>query len=285
MKFTMYTGFSENVAEKGIEGAAEYAAGLGFSSVEFFVNANSGVLTSKILPDVGAAEHARKVLEQAGLSAACHSVFVDLYKQEENEKNLLQQAEIAGALGAPFLHHTLLPFYRTGENKPGYEEAIEKVVEVAGRVADYAATLGLTCIYEDQGGYVNGVEGFGGFWKKMKQRCKNVGICADLGNILYVGETPKPFLEAFAEDVCHVHVKDLLQKTTEVSPGRYWMRTMNGWWLRNTMVGSGVVDFEACLKILKKADYQGSFALENNHPEPYEDGVYQAMEYLRRYQI
>ncbi len=275
----------EKVAEKGIEGAAEYAAGLGFSSVELCMSGYSESSRRRVLPDVEAAKYARNVLEQAGLSAACHSVFVELYKNEEGEKILMEQAEIAAALGSPFLHHTMLPWLTLPENAPDYEEAIEVVVEVAGRVADYAATLGVKCIYEDQGFYVNGIEGFGGFWKKMKQRSKNVGICVDLGNVLYVRETPQAFLEAFAEDVCHVHVKDLLQKTTEVSPGRYWMRTMNGWWLRNTMVGSGVIDFEACLKILKKADYQGGFALENNHPEPYEEGVYQAMEYLRRYQI
>ena len=32
--------------------------------------------------------------------------------------------------------------------------------DAAARVANYAATLGLTCIYEDQGFYLNGIDGF-----------------------------------------------------------------------------------------------------------------------------
>ena len=104
-----------------------------------------------------------------------------------------------------------------------------------------------------------------------------------MGNILYVNEMPEPFLKAFIEDICHVHVKDYLWKKGLVSPGMYWNRGKADSWLRETMVGSGVVDFEACMKILKEAGYEGAFALELNHPEPYEAGVQQAMEYLRRY--
>lgn len=47
--------------------------------------------------------------------------------------------------------------------------------------------------------------------------------------------------------------------------------------------GHGVIDVEACMKILKDAGYNGAFALEISHPEPYEKGVEQAMEYLKRY--
>lgn len=281
MKFTMYTGFSKKVLEYGIEYAAEYALQMGFSSVEFL--ANSCREDNNAIIDVTTARHAKEVLDQYNLSVACYSVFSDLWKNSGEEKVLMKQVEIATALGSPYFHHTLIPWLTVPKSAPSYWEAIEKVVDSAARIADYGNTFGITCIYEDQGCYVNGVSGFQGFWNQMQMRCKNIGICGDLGNILFVNELPQDFLRTYIKDICHVHVKDYLWKKAEVSPGSYWVEAKDNSWLRDTMVGNGVIDFGTCMNILKNAGYQGYFSLENTHPEPYEEGVQQAMEYLKRF--
>ena len=289
MKFAMYMGFSEYVMENGFENAAAYAKRHGFSAVEMLA-----LKKNTPVPDVETAKRARAILDEHGLKVACHSAGANLWDNnskhpsgfkisEADEQFLMEQVEIAATLGSPYLHHTLLPWLTLPADAPGYEEAIETVVEAAVRVADYAASFGITCIYEDQGRYVNGVEGFYGFFSKMKKRCKNVGICGDLGNILFVNETPEVFLKTYIEDICHVHVKDYLWKKASISPGTYWLRAKDNSWLRDTMIGSGVVDFEACMKLLKDAGYQGHFSLEIEHPEPYEEGVQQAFEYLKRF--
>lgn len=252
------------------------------------------------VPDVETAKKAKLTFDKYGLKVACHSACVNLWNDvrktgaimecglstEElsraEEQFLMKQIEVAAVLEAPYVHHTLLPWLTLPSDAPEYEDAIETAVEAAVRVADYAATFGITCIYEDQGYYVNGVEGFDGFYSKVKARCKNVGICGDLGNILFVNETPEAFLEANMKDICHVHIKDYLWKKAKVSPGIYWYKAKEDSWLRDTMIGNGVVDFEACMKLLKDAGYNGYFSLENAHPEPYEVGVQQGMEYLKR---
>lgn len=278
MKFTMYHNFSDYVRDKGIEEAAEIALRLGFSSVEML----TGLVPEfeNAISSVEEAKQVRLVLDKYQLPMSCYSVYVDLWDNPENERKMMEQVEIAAALGSPYLHHTLLPCDKDEAAFSNYDEAVCEIVEVAARIADYADTFGLTCIYEDQGYYVNGVKGFGKFWDRMKKRCKNVGICGDLGNILFVDETPQAFLEAYINDICHVHIKDYLWKDTANCPGKYWAETKDGNWVRDTMIGSGVVDFEACMDILKKAGYQGCFGLENCHPEPYEEGVFQAIEYI-----
>ena len=281
MKFTMYSGFSERVLQYGIENAAEYASQLGFSSTEVFVDGFDE--ESNPFLSVAVAKQAKDVLEQYNLPVACYSVCADLWKNPNGEKFLMKQVEIAAALGSPYFHHTLLPWIPLAEDAPGYREGIEEIVEATVRIADYANTFGITCIYEDQGYYVNGVEGFKGFWDEMKRRCRNVGICADLGNILFVNEKPQDFLVEYIKDICHVHVKDYLWKKSKSAPGKYWIEAKDDSWLRGTMIGDGVIDIEACMNILRDAGYQGYFALENSHPEPYEEGVKQAMEYLRKY--
>ena len=191
MKFTMYYGFTDNVLSMGIEKASETALRLGFSSVEMFANLVSGETNS--IEDVKTAKRVRKVLEQYNLPLACYSVYVNLWRNPEGEKELIKQLEIAAELGSPYFHHTLLPWLTLSDSRPDHQEALEEAVEAAARIATYADALGVTCIYEDQGYYVNGIEGFRGFWEEMKKYSNNIGICGDLGNILFVNEKPEDF--------------------------------------------------------------------------------------------
>lgn len=281
MNFTMYGDFSLMLAQEGIEKTVDYAARMGYSSVEMFVDARFP--EENPIPDVRTAHLVREKLRQRGLTVACYSVFANVWDNKEHISTLLQLVDIAAELGSPFFHHTMLPWKTVCEDSPSYEEAIDVAVDAAAYVAEYAGKQGITCIYEDQGQYINGVNGFRGFWTKIQKRCKNVGICGDLGNIMFVNERPEAFLEAYKDDICHVHVKDYLWKHGAESPGRYWMKAKGDSWLRDTMIGSGEVDFETCMKILKGTGYKGAFALELDHPEPLVEGTYQAMEYLKRY--
>ena len=283
MNYTMYSGFSEMVGKVGIEKTAEYAKGLGFTSVEIFSNSVNKIANT--IPDVASARKAREVLDRYGLPVACYSVYANAWRDEESIQNMMEQVELAAVLGSPYVHHTMLPWIEMPTNAPAFDEAIDAAVAAAKRIANHAEKFGITCIYEDQGYYVNGVEGFGVFYREIKKHCKNVGVCGDLGNILFVNEKPEAFLAAYIDDVRHVHVKDYLQKEAVESPGVYWLKAKGKSWLRDTMVGHGVIDVEACMKILKDAGYNGAFALEISHPEPYERGVEQAMEYLKRFRL
>lgn len=279
MEFTMYTGFYPMVKTVGIEKTAEYAKRNGFTSVEVLCNAV--VEAGEAIPDVDSARKARDVLERYGLSVACYSVGANAWNGEEAIQGLKKRVEIASALGSPYLHHTLIPML---EEAPDYQKALKAAVYVAGSVADYARNFGVTCIYEEQGYCINGLEGFGNFYQEMKKRCKNIGVCGDFGNILYANEKPEDFLTIYAKEIRHVHVKDYIQKEADITPGRYWRKTKGKSWLRHTMVGHGVINIEACMKILKETGYDGPFALEIEHPEPFEEGVRQAMEYLQRFE-
>lgn len=178
-QFAMYEGFSERILENGVADTARYAKKMGFSAVEFLANMFSKENTP--FHDMESAKEAGKVLESYHLPTACYSVYCDLWSDPKIESLMLKQVEIAAALKSPYFHHTLLPWLVLPENAPEYERAVAEVVERAGKIADYAKDFGITCIYEDQGLYVNGIDGFRLFWKQMKERSDNVGICGDLG--------------------------------------------------------------------------------------------------------
>ena len=282
MQFTMYSRFNPTLAKLGADATADYAANLGFSSVEVLETTPPG--HPSVIPDRETAKNIRRIFSEHGLTVACYSVGTCIYRSPEAEESLKYQAEIASELGSPFLHHTLVPWLKLPENAPTFDEALENVADAAARIAEYAAPLGVTCLYEDQGLYANGVDGFGRFYREIKKRTNNVGVCGDVGNVLFVDESPVPFFREFIGEIRHVHIKDYLYKTdTAVSPGMYWLGTGHGNWVRDTMIGHGDLDIAGCMKILKDAGYTGALAFENEHPEPYEAGVKQGMDYLKRF--
>ena len=279
MNYTFYTGYIEMLGRDGVRSTAEYAKKLGFSSVEVLETTGEG--HPRVIGDTETANTTRRTLAEYGLTTACYSVGCNLYASDDAERSLMRHAELAAALDCPYLHHTLKCGLVRGANDPSMDEVLDDVTTRAIRVANYAKTLGVTCIYEDQGVYANGIEHFGRFYREVHRVCDNTGVCGDFGNILFVDEDPAAFLSAFAADIRHVHVKDYLRKTfSGPVPTGGWYPTLHGQYLRDTTVGAGIIDIAACMKVLHDAGYRGAYALELCHPEPFDEGVRIAMQYM-----
>ena len=277
MKFAFYSRFQTMLAEVGVQEAAKYARAHGFDGVEFYCDTVANV---SAIPTVADAKEVKAVLDAYGLPMVCVSCAYDAVACPDAVKTMQKTVEITAALGSPYLHHTLLLSSAKGVSEEEILHRIDLAADAAVKIADVAKEYGVTCIYEDQGGYVNGRENFGRFFESVKSRAANVGVCADVGNILYADEEPEEFLPYFADDIKHVHVKDYLRKRVPTSPGKGWKPTRGGDFLRNTVIGHGVIDFPRVMAFLREIGYDGYFALELDHPEPFEDGIEQALAYL-----
>ncbi|MEA4823573.1 MAG: sugar phosphate isomerase/epimerase family protein [Clostridiaceae bacterium] len=278
MKKSMFTGFSGALDKRGAAGAVGYAKALGFDGVEPYP---CGAFST-----IEQASELKQILDAAGMSASCVSYCVDLSGDggDAAVEELKKLAELTAACGAPYLHHTLVPGLLAAKlGAPTFDRVFDDVVRRAGIVADTAKTLGITCLYEDQGFLFNGADRFERFLAALDR--DNIGVCADFGNILFAGESPESFIGRFSDRVRHVHVKDYLYKPGSVPfPGRGWLRTRDGGYLRDTVPGHGVVDMVACLSVLKGAGYDGFYSFEFGGPEPMEQGLRDAMENLEYYE-
>jgi len=281
-EFSMYSGFSSLVKKQGIENAAKFASSLGFSSVEFFDMARSD--KTPTFQSVEEAKTAKEILNKYNLLVSCYSVGVNLVTIEGNvQKNteaigsLKKFADIAAALGSPYLHHTLIINLSLPQGAPSYDEVITPVVDAACEVAGYCLNLGITCLYEDQGMYFNGVWGFGKFFALMKSKCKNVGVCGDVGNTLFVDESPVPFFEAFIGDIKHVHLKDYIVTVDEKSK----LCSRLGVYLKSTKIGGGNIDIESCIRLLNENGYNGALALEDDFTEDYKNSTFKTLEFIK----
>lgn len=281
MDLTMYTGFSSLAQRLGIEKAAKEARRLGFSSVELLDSIGDDGSLSTTFNSVEDAGNAALVLKENGLSVACVSVAVNLVNINGSTPAVIRPsvdglkkiADITLALGCPYLHHTLIYSLRLPENAPCYEEVLPFTLRAAKEVADYCLPLGLTCLYEEQGFYFNGALGFGKFFSSMKSACKNVGVCGDAGNALFVDEPEWVTFERHAEDIKHVHIKDYYVKNalSEGEVCKYPSR--GGKFLLRAPIGKGDVDLHTCLRFLSEAGYSGAFSIEDTDMDGLADSV------------
>lgn len=262
-QYTMFTTFSEIVHRSGIEAAARMAVNCGCSSVEILEDAVSGC--PRDINDPVSAAGALQVLRKYGLRTACYSVCADLYSDREAVESLKRHAEMASALECPYLHHTVLLRDRQVDS---VEETLHRAAEVCAEIAAYAAPLGVTCLYEDQGRFTNGIVQFGMFYREVQKYCTNVGVCGDIGNTLAVGEAPQDFLRAFADQIRHVHIKDCCVRLGGECPGPHWNRYGDRW-IRDCMVGEGQVDLAACINVLQEIGYTGPLSLELSGDMPF----------------
>ncbi len=266
MKLSLYCGVSKIIRERGWEAAAKEALSLGCNMLETIDTPFSS--EEPVLSSIEQVREARKALYFHGVSISCCSVFANLYNSPETVEYLKSYAELAYELGSPFLHHTLLPWIEPCADIPEAEEAIERVVDAAEEIANHAAKFGVTCLYEGQGLIANGIVGYHKFFDEMKRRCKNVGVCGDIGNSLFVDVSPKDFFHEFISDIKHVHVKEYKRfpSTEERKPG--WMRTRDGSYIADVPLGTGICEIDECMKILKAAGYDDVVSIESIDPPP-----------------
>ena len=276
MIFTNYVLFQHDLATHGIEYAAEHTLALGMNAVEFLAGVPGNIPTFK---DLKEAERTAEVLKRYGLKTSCFSLGASLYgvDMQSVEECFKRYAEIASIVGAPYLHHTLFLPLVLPENPPSYDTVFNSVIDAVERIAAHAKQFGVTCLYEPQGMYFNGVAGVKPLITEMKKRATNVGVCGDIGNCLYVDDDPVSVFEAFAPDILHVHMKDYLVRADK-GDNPNTKPSKGGRWLTLTEIGAGDIDLVGAMRTLKSVDYDAAIALEVKGDD---DFMRRSLEYLK----
>ena len=265
MTFSLYSGFFTLASRDGFAAALDRAEELGCRAIEVL---EGNPYAPTLIPDVKTAKELRAMLQERGMSVACYSAGTTFDLTDPTRaahetfvsalKNLL---DIAAALGSPFFHHTNVLHLAKPEGWPSFEEALPRLLDAAEEVAHYAEGLGIVCLYEPQGYYVNGHERFPVFYSEMKKRAKNIGVCGDVGNILFAEGDPARFFCEFASEIPHAHIKDYKIANSPEGEGD-WLRTQGGRYVCEVPTGEGDIDLASCLSSLACAGYSGAFSVE-----------------------
>lgn len=247
----------------------DYAAAHGIAKLETLN------LLDLSTPDLEVARELKAYADSKGISFPCVSVGLSLVDDDRAERieEVKRYADIAKILGSPFLHHTIaLNFSEPQKIADNFELFYARGIAAVREIFDYAATLGIRTIYEDQGFLFNGRETFARFLKEVD---RNVGVVADFGNIQFVDENVEDFIPAFADRIVHVHAKDYIVTpggSRQIQPGEYISRGGN--YLRGCLVGEGSVHTDTAFKALQAIGYQGAVALESDPISPDEEASF-----------
>ena len=257
----------------------DYAAAHGITKLEILN------LLDMSTPDLDKARELKAYAEAKGISFPCVSVGLSLVDddREENIEVLKRYADLAKILGSPFLHHTIaLNFSDPGYIAENHELFYRRGIAAVREVFDYASTIGIRTIYEDQGFLFNGKETFTRFLKDVD---RNVGVVADFGNIQFVDEPVEDLIPLVADRIVHVHVKDYIVtdgSTRNAEQGEYTSKGGN--LLKGCVIGEGSVHIDVAFRALQAMGYQGCVALESDPIGPDEEASFRKnLETVTRY--
>ena len=236
-------------------------------------------------PDLQVAKELKAYADSKGITFPCVSVGISLVDNDREAaiETTKKYADIAKILGSPFLHHTIaLNFSEPQFIADHFDLFYQRGLEAVREIFDYAATLGIRTIYEDQGFLFNGRKTFSRFLKDVD---RNVGVVADFGNIKFVDEDVEDFITAFSDRIVHVHVKDYIVMpggNRNPEPGEYTSRGGN--YLKGCMIGAGNVNNGAAFAALRAVGYRGVLAWEGDPIGPDEEASFcKNLETITRY--
>ena len=249
------------------------------AAVELGVSAVEGSTRFELAsPDVEAAKRIKEYADSKNVVIPCFSLFIDLAGDDRRERieTVKKYAEVAAALGSPFLHHTVVPEFMHPENVlPERERLFKAGVAAVREITDRVDELGLKTVFEDQGFVFNGISGFRRFLDEVG---RDVGVVADLGNIYQTGCLPEEFVAEFLPEICHVHIKDILI-TGDNADGKGYP-SLSGGFLHEVPVG--ITDFKKCFNLLKNAGYDGYYSLEYGAADDNDGSMRDAVETVDR---
>lgn len=224
------------------------------------------------VPDLEVAKELKAYADSKGVTFPCVSVGISLVDDDRKAavETVKRYADVAKILESPYLHHTIAlnfsdPQYISENAELFYSRGLEAVREVF----DYAASIGIRTIYEDQGFLFNGCKTFARFLEEVD---RNVGVVADFGNIQFVDEQVEAFIPQFADRIVHVHAKDYLVtpgSSRAAEPGEYTSKGGN--YLKGCLIGEGSVHTDAAFRALQAIGYHDCVSLEGDPIGPDEE--------------
>jgi len=226
-------------------------------------------------PDLTVARELKAYADAKGISFPCVSVGMSLVDDDREAaiQTMKRYADVAKILGSPYLHHTIaLNFSDPQYIEENFELFYARGIAAVREIFDYAASIGIRTIFEDQGFLFNGRETFARFLKDVD---RNVGVVADFGNIQFVDEDVEDFIPLYADRIVHVHAKDYIVTpgtSRAAEPEEYTSKGGN--YLKGCLIGEGSVHTDAAFRALQAMGYRGCVALESDPIGPDEEASF-----------
>lgn len=258
------------------------AAEMGFEGIEYIDLPKdvTGEARLALAAELGA------LTKAAGIEMVAYTIGANLWQTDADAlraeiDRLKSEVDVTVALGASVMRHDLVwGLEKTGSGR-GFLSMMPQLAEAVREVADYAAARGVKTCSENHGRIAQDSYRMEAFVATVNH--DNYGLLVDMGNFLCADEDPATAVSRVANYAVHAHAKDmlLLPHDTADTKGLIWTR--GGQWLRATAIGEGSVPVERCIRILKRAGYDGWLSVEYEGAEDCIEGIAKGLKNLQTY--
>jgi sugar phosphate isomerase/epimerase len=149
-----------------------------------------------------------------------------------------------------------------------FEEELPLIVSTYEELCDYAKPLGLTVLLENHGFHANGSERVRQIMTSVKR--DNFAHQLDVGNYTCVDDIPEIAVKKMIPFAKTIHMKDFYLRPDHRDPGGAedfncedsWFRSVNGTFLRGSILAQGDLDIWTILAIIRDSGYNGYVSVE-----------------------
>ena len=252
---------------------------MGFDAIEFTDITGDSLDEQKAM--------AKKIKDEAdrvGIDINAYTIGANLYHEsdEDSEKEIERlkgQLDVAKILGAKVMRHDVCYTLGKSGNARSFDLMLPTIAKNARKVTEYGATLGIRTCTENHGFIAQDSDRVEKLFNTVDH--DNYGLLVDVGNFLCVDEDPIHAVSRVAPYAVHAHVKDFI-RFDEAVEGRTIM-TRGANYIAGAVIGEGVVPVRQCLKILKRANYDGYVSVEYEGREDCIAGIERGLANLKRF--
>lgn len=256
---------------------------MGFDVIEFSTIA---VPQGETLPEF--AQKLKAECDSVGIKVANYTIGSDFINGSNGDwkaeaERLKDEVRIAKILGAPSMRHDATSgFKKDYKGAKGFDDALPTLAKGYRRVTEFAEEQGIRTMIENHGYFAQDSERVEKLINEVNH--ENFGALVDMGNFLCVDEDPAKAVGRMMPYAFHVHAKDFHVKSGLLDdPGEGWFPSRGGNYLRGAIIGHGEVPIIQCLKLMKKAGYDGVLSIEFEGIEETINGIRIGLKNLRRF--
>lgn len=212
-------------------------------------------------------------------------------EQYRNELNRVKKhMDMASDMEIPTMRVDSAAFARSmSENTiEKFQSELPLIVQTYEELCDYAKPLGITVLLENHGFHANGSERVRQIMTSVKR--DNFAHQLDVGNYICVDDTPEIATKKMISFAKTIHMKDFYIRPAHRDPGgavefsceNSWFRSVNGTFLRGSILGQGDIDIWDVMRTVKNSDFDGDIYLEYEGMEECEYGTHVSFANMKR---
>jgi sugar phosphate isomerase/epimerase len=254
---------------------------MGFDTLEF---ASIRVPDGTTLRDY--AKRLREACEAVGFRIANYTIPADFINGSDGNlaseiERVKEEVRVAEILGAPGMRHDATYGYTPDyAGNRSFDAALPRLVEGCRAITEFAAELGIKTMVENHGYFCQDSDRVEKLIAAVDRA--NFGALIDMGNFLCVDEDPGKAIGRLMPYAFHVHAKDFHAKPgTASNPGEGWFPSRGGNYLRGSIIGHGDVPLLQCLRVMKRANFEGVLSIEFEGMEDPIEGIRIGLQNLR----